>query len=257
MLYLVSTVIAAVFLGRGPALLTSILGVLAFDFFLVPPYMTLAVTDTQYILTFIGLFIVSLVISTLTVRTREQAEAAIQREAHTSALYTLGRDLTSATDLNQVAEIIISHIGQVFGRDVAIFLPDNGRLKVFATTPNYFPDENEMAVATWAFDHDQPAGMGTDTLPAASIRCQPSKDRTGHNWSARYSSQETGKLLTPSNVRLSMPLPIRLPWQSSVQASQNRHARLTYCKQPKNYKPHCSTPSLMICARRWSASPEH
>jgi two-component system sensor histidine kinase KdpD len=37
MLYLASTVIAAIFLGRGPALLTSILGVLAFDFFLVPP----------------------------------------------------------------------------------------------------------------------------------------------------------------------------------------------------------------------------
>ena len=54
MLYLAGTVIAAIYLGRGPALLVSILGVLAFDFFLVPPYMTLAVSDTQYLLTFIG-----------------------------------------------------------------------------------------------------------------------------------------------------------------------------------------------------------
>ena len=72
MLYLVSTVVAAVYLGRGPALFTSILGVLAFDFFLVPPYMTFAVSDTQYLITFIGLFLVSLVISTLTARTRNR-----------------------------------------------------------------------------------------------------------------------------------------------------------------------------------------
>ena len=126
MLYLASTVIAAIYLGRGPALLTSFLGVLAFDFFLVPPYLTFAVSDTQYFITFIGLFLVSLVVSTLTARTQEQAEAAIQREAHTSALYTLGRDLTSATDLHQVADIVISHISQVFGRDAVIFLPENG-----------------------------------------------------------------------------------------------------------------------------------
>ena len=179
MLYLASTVIAAVFLGRGPSLLVSVLGVLAFDFFLIPPYLTLAVSDTQYLVTFIGLFVVSLVVSTLTARVREQAEAAIQREAHTSALYTLGRDLTSATDLQQVADIIISHISQVFGREVAIFLPENGHLRVFASSPDYHPDSNELGVAVWAFEHDQPAGLGTDTLPAAALRCQPLKTARG------------------------------------------------------------------------------
>jgi two-component system sensor histidine kinase KdpD len=197
MLYLVSTVVAAVYLGRGPALLTSILGVLAFDFFLVPPYMTFAVTDTQYVITFVGLFFVSLVVSTLTARTKEQAEAAIQREAHTSALFTLGRDLTSATDLRQVADIIISHISQVFGRDVVVFLPENGKLKLFASTPDYEPDANEMAVATWAFEHDQPAGLGTDTLPAASLRCQPLKTARGEIGVLGIHPNENGKFLSP------------------------------------------------------------
>jgi two-component system sensor histidine kinase KdpD len=197
MLYLVSTVIAAIFLGRGPALLTSILGVLAFDFLLVPPYMTFAVSDSQYLLTFIGLFVVSLVVSTLTARTREQAEAAIQREAQTSALYSLGRDLISVTDLHQVADIIISHIGQVFGREVAIFLPENGQLSAYASTADYHPDTNELAVAAWAFDHDQPAGLGTDTLPAASLRCQPLKTASGRIGVLGIHPKEPGKLLTP------------------------------------------------------------
>ena len=179
MLYLTSVVITAIFLGRGPSLLAAIMAVLSFDFFLVPPYYTFVVNDTQYILTFIVLFVVGLVVSSLTVRVREQAESAIYREQQTSALYNLGRDLTSATDLKSITEIIISNIGQAFNRDVAIFLPENKRIRVYASSPNYYPDENELAVASWAFEHEQPAGRGTDTLYAVSLRCQPLKTPRG------------------------------------------------------------------------------
>ena len=47
MLYLAAVVISAIYLGRGPSLLAAA-SVLAFDFFLVPPYLTFAVSDTQY-----------------------------------------------------------------------------------------------------------------------------------------------------------------------------------------------------------------
>src|SRR5512142_2011852 len=179
MLYLVAVVLSAIYLGRGPSLLAAIAGVLAFDVFLIPPYYTFAVSDTQYILTFFVLLTISLVVSTLTARVREQAEAAVQREARATALYSLGRDLTSATDLEQVAEIIIGHIGEVFGRQVAVFLPKNGQVTTFAHSADYVPDENELAVANWVFQHEQAAGRGTDTLPAAVMRCQPLKTSRG------------------------------------------------------------------------------
>jgi two-component system sensor histidine kinase KdpD len=197
MLYLASTVLSAIFLGRGPSLLVSILGVLAFDFFLVPPYFTLSVHDTQYIVTFSGLFIVSLVISTLTAQVREQAEAAIQREANTSTLYTLGRDLTSAMDLKEVASIIISRLGEAFGRDAVIFLPQDGQLQVYARAQDYQADPNELGVASWAFEHGQPAGLGTDTLPAAPLRCQPMKTARGLIGVIGIHPKEPGRLLTP------------------------------------------------------------
>jgi len=53
-----AVVLAAVRLGRKPAILTAFLGVLSFDFFFVPPRLTFAVADTQYIITFIALFAV-------------------------------------------------------------------------------------------------------------------------------------------------------------------------------------------------------
>lgn len=197
MLYLTSVLISAVFLGRGPSLLAAIMAVLSFDFFLVPPYYTFVVNDTQYIITFIALFIVGLVVSSLIVRVREQAEAAIQRERQTSALYDLGRDLTSATDMKSVTGIIISHIGRAFDREVAFFLPENKQIRVIASSPGYHPDENELAVAVWAFEHDRPAGRGTDTLPASTLRCQPLKTSKGIVGVLGIRPKDAGSFLTP------------------------------------------------------------
>ena len=154
-------------------------------------------SDTQYVITFAVLFVISLIISSLTARVREQAESAISREAQTSALYNLGRDLTSTTDLKQVTEIITLHLSQAFDRDVAIFLPENKQLLTFASSPNYEPDENELAVAAWAFEHDEPAGRGTDTLPAASLRCLPLKTANNIIGVLGIRPKDSGSFLTP------------------------------------------------------------
>ncbi len=52
-------------------------------------------------------------------------------------------------------------------------------MSTFAHSPGYEPDANELAVANWVFQHDQPAGRGTDTLPEASMRCHPLKTGRG------------------------------------------------------------------------------
>ena len=178
-IYLLAVVVAAVYLGRGPSILTSILGVGAFDYFFVPPHLTLAVANGEYLLTFIGLLAVGLVISQLTVQVREQAEAVQRREVETVELYELGRDLTVAADLEAVAKAAISHIGQTFGREVAVFLPVKNNLNVYATSPGLNISENDQAVADWVFEHGQVAGRGTDTLTEASMRYQPLKTTRG------------------------------------------------------------------------------
>jgi two-component system, OmpR family, sensor histidine kinase KdpD len=177
--YLLVVVLAAVYLGRGPAVLTSILGVAFFDFFFVPPTLTMAVSDTEYLLTFLGLLSVGLVISYMTAQVREQAEVAQRRETQTVALYELGRDLTVTVGLDAVAKTIIDHISRTFSREVALFLPENGLLRLFASSPGMQIGENELAVAIWAFEHGELAGRGTDTLPELAVRCQPLKTTRG------------------------------------------------------------------------------
>ncbi len=178
-IYLLSVVVAAVYLGRGPAIVTSVLGVIAFDYFFVPPHLTLAVSNTEYLLTFLGLLAVGIVISQLTATVRGQAEAVQRREAEAVELYELGRDLTVAANLEAVSQAAIAHVGQTFGREVAIFLREGNSAKVFSTSPGLKISENDLAVADWTFEHGQTAGRGTETLPQAAMRYQPLKTTRG------------------------------------------------------------------------------
>ena len=199
MIYLLVVVVAALYLGRGPAVLAAVLSVLAFDFFFVPPYLTLAVTETEYLLTFLGLLVVGLLISDLTARVQEQVEATRRRERETAALYSLSRDLAVAVDLESVVQAVEANAGETFGREVvspaARRRSDGQRpCDLYARSPGATLDEHEMAVATWAFEHGQPAGRGTDTLPAAGLRYLPLRTARGQGGRAGGLARRGGPL---------------------------------------------------------------
>jgi len=203
MIYLLVVVVTAVYLGRGPAILASAASVLAFDFFFVPPRLTLSVSDTEYLLTFAGLLMVGIVISYLTVRAREQAEAAQKREADTAALYSLSRDLASANGLDMVIKTIVVHMDEAFGRDALIFFPDKtGNLQSYHRALDYQLDATEIAASVWAYQRGEPAGRGTNTLPGARARYVPlrASERTLGVLGAKPKAESVH--LTPDQQRL-------------------------------------------------------
>jgi two-component system sensor histidine kinase KdpD len=169
MLYLLGVAVAATTCGRGPSVAAAILSVATFDFVFVPPYLTFAVTDVQYLVTFVVMLAVALALSTLALRLREQAELARGRERRTAALHRLTRDLAGVPDEARMGESIVRAVSETFGGPAMLLLPgERGRLAARAGDAAGFGDAtHELGVAQWAFDHDQPAGRGTDTLPSA------------------------------------------------------------------------------------------
>jgi two-component system sensor histidine kinase KdpD len=175
-LYLISVIISAVYFGFGPSIFVSLLGVIAFDYFFVPPTISFAVADAQYLFTFMALLAVGIVISLLTARIRNQIKAARQREAETATLYALSRDVAASSELETTINVIVKHVKETFGGDVVIFLPDpqnKERLKPFSLRSKHDVKENDLAVAVWAFQHQQAAGYGTDTIPDTKARYLP------------------------------------------------------------------------------------
>jgi len=174
MLYLVGIMLAAVRFGRGPSTLTTLLSVAAFDLFYVPPYLTFAVSDADYVLTFAVMLAVGLLISTLTSRIRMQVEAARVRERRTAALYSLSRELAQLRHKVSIASCAARHINETLGARVAVLLADeHGELApVQGTDAALDADPRELSVARWALAHG-PAGRDTDTLPGAAATHLP------------------------------------------------------------------------------------
>jgi len=181
MVYLLVVVAVASWLGRGPAILTSVLSVAAFDFFFVPPHLTFAVSDTQYLVTFVVMLIVGIVISTLTASVRRLATASAAREQRTAALYAMSRDLASSRGTATLLQIAVRHMADVFGSDVAGLLAESsGKLEIRAGDASRFPlDDRERGVAQWVLDTGQIAGLGTQTLPSAIAIYIPLRGTSG------------------------------------------------------------------------------
>ena len=169
MVYLLAVVLIASRWGRGPAVATSVFAVAAFDFFFVPPQLTFAVSDVQYLITFGIMLVVALIISNLTASVRLQANVAGHRERRTALLYAMSRELAATRGQEPMAQVAVRHVSEVFDSQVVVLLPDsNGKLQYPKKAP--LPGSlrgADLDVAQWVQDHGEPAGLGTDTLPAA------------------------------------------------------------------------------------------
>jgi two-component system sensor histidine kinase KdpD len=175
MVYMAGIVVVSMRFSMGPALVSALLSVLAFDFFFIPPYGTLAVADLSHIATFAVMFLIAAVINGLTTRVRDQAESARQREVRTASLYALSRALTAAKTRQEVLEAGTKHVQEVFGGRTAALVPNVGGGLVSRVDEawTYDVDEKERAVAEWVFEHGRRAGLGTDTLPSAAALYMP------------------------------------------------------------------------------------
>jgi two-component system sensor histidine kinase KdpD len=171
--YLTVVVVCAYFFGRGPAMMASFLGVLAFDFFFIEPRFTLNVNDTQYLLTFFGLLVVGLVISSLTARVRDQVAAIQKKQIQTNTLFSLSQGLTIALGLDEILLTVIDHIRQTIAEEVVIYFEHDESVEIKAKTENYQPNDEDLKIAKLTLKLNQPTGVGTDTYPSSNYRFQP------------------------------------------------------------------------------------
>jgi two-component system sensor histidine kinase KdpD len=175
MVFLLGVVFVATRKGRGPSAFAAVLSVAVFDFFFIPPYLTLAVADTQHLVSFAVMLVVGLLVSTLGARVRDAAEFARQRERRTQALYALVRDLAGPRDPREIAATGARHVAELLRSAAVLYLPGPGPglEPVADPVPAFARDPRELAVAQWAFDHRQAAGADTDTLPGGASLYEP------------------------------------------------------------------------------------
>ena len=169
LVYLLGVAFVATRYERGPAILASVLSVALFDFCFVPPHLTFAVADTQYILTFAIMLVVALLISRLASRIREQAEAARLRERRMATLYGMSRELAATRGAEEIARASARHVSDATATASAVLLQrsDGPLVPLAAPGAAFTLEPRDEAVARWVLEHGRMAGAGTDTLPGA------------------------------------------------------------------------------------------
>ncbi len=203
MIYLLSVTLVALFGRMGPSILASILSVLVYDFFFIPPRYSFAVANIQYFFTIIVMLLVSLIISYLTILMRRQAKIAQVGQRRTASLNLLTRQLASSRGVDKLLDIAVHYIADAFDSEVMALLPENNHLTVRAKTrADQTLSDKENSVAQWVYDLGQMAGLGTDTLSFSDAIYLPLSTSRGSVGVLRVRPTQPQHLFTPEQMHL-------------------------------------------------------
>jgi two-component system, OmpR family, sensor histidine kinase KdpD len=203
MMLLLPAIGSGILWGNRAGLFASLVAVGAFDFFFVPPYYSLHVSDLKYIPSFLVFILVSVTISFMAKVVRWQIESARQREHFISTLYAFTREIMAAENAEEALRKAVKSIAGAFESDVVMLLPGGDKkLEVKIQSRDGIPlSDSEKAVAAWVRDNNMPAGRSTKTLSSVKWYFLPLKIKDKSiGVIGLYNAQDT--LLTQEEDRL-------------------------------------------------------
>jgi two-component system sensor histidine kinase KdpD len=165
LVFLAAVLLVAVRSSLGPALACAALSFLTYDFLFIPPNFSFSIQREEDVLTLLFFLLMAALTGNLAARQRRQLQALRDTQEETTELLDLSRKLTAATDRQAVVSAAGQHLNGWSDVQLCLLNRDgqNG-WKVETGGPLEF-SEAERAAADWAWQHDQPAGAGTGTLP--------------------------------------------------------------------------------------------
>ncbi|WP_448093703.1 DUF4118 domain-containing protein [Pseudomonas lini] len=165
LVFLAAVLLVAVRSSLGPALACAALSFLTYDFLFIPPTFSFSIQREEDVLTLLFFLLMAALTGNLAARQRRQLQALRDTQEETSELLDLSRKLTAATDRQAVVSAAAQHLNGWTDLKLCLLNRDGqSGWKVETGGPLEF-SEAERAAADWAWQHDQPAGAGTGTLP--------------------------------------------------------------------------------------------
>lgn len=212
LVFLTAVLAAAVTGGLAASLYASLLSVLAYNFFFLPPLYTFTIADPENVVALFFFAIVAVIASNLTARVRAQALTARQRAKTTEDLYLFSRKLAGVIAMDDLLWAIAHQIAAMLKVNVVLLLPESDNQEVTArgatvTVRAGYPPEDvvedaDLAAAKWAWENNRPAGRGADTLPGAKWLFLPMRTGRGPVGVVGIDTGAAGALLTPDQRRL-------------------------------------------------------
>ena len=180
MIHLLAILMVGTRFGRWPSLLASTLSALSLAFFFIGPAFSFHLEGVGAMSTLAVLLGVGFAMGNLTERTRRQARLSREREQRILALFHLNRELVGELDLDRIAELASGQLKAAFrAESVFLLLRPDGVLAPVRPEPPLSVDGQDLEAARWAFEHQVPAGGGTDHFTERPGRFLPLEGTSG------------------------------------------------------------------------------
>ncbi len=203
LIFLMAVLLVAIRFGLWPSVYASLLSFAAYNFFFTEPYHTFVVTHREDVLTMILFLVVAVIVGNLAARLKAQVEAMRTTAKRTANLYDFSRKIAGAAALDDVLWAVVHHVASTLQCHSLVLLPREGRLEIAAG----YPPEDQIATtawgaAQWAWEHGQPAGWSSDTLPGSEWLLLPLKTGRGRLGLLGVSFEAPRRQLTEEQRRL-------------------------------------------------------
>ena len=203
LVFLAAVLASAVRYGAGPSVFAALLSVACYNFFFLAPLYTFTIADPANVVALFFFMVVALLTSSLTARTRTQAVIARKEAKTTGELYVFSKKLAGIAKLDDLLWATAHQIASMLKVEVVILTAEGDNIAVRAGFPPEDElDDADLAAARWCWDHNQPAGRGSDTLPGGKRLFQPLRTGRGVVGVLGINRKAPGPLFTPDERRL-------------------------------------------------------
>lgn len=166
-------------------IISSFIGVLAFNYFFADPRLSFHAYDIGYPITFLFVLIVSLITSTLTTKVKNEAKLSARKSYRTELLLETNKKMQEANDIDEIIGKITYQISKLLDKTVIIYPFKDDALKepviyeVDERLKDEYITEEEKAVVEWVLKNNKIAGATTDTLKGSKAMYIPLSNYTG------------------------------------------------------------------------------
>ncbi|MCX6175084.1 MAG: DUF4118 domain-containing protein [Ignavibacteriales bacterium] len=192
MIFIIAPIVAAIFYGLGPAIFSSLMSVLFYDYFFVEPRLSFTISRPEHFVSLLIFLVVSTLVSQLINQSKNQYSALRMRLESLSVIEDLSKELLNiplheeilkdfdksnnqpdnilkvikTSIQEEISRIVIKYIGKVVKADCIMMLKDEkNNLRTLSRSSSRIElNAKELGVADWAFNKNLLAGCGTNNL---------------------------------------------------------------------------------------------
>lgn len=164
--------------------IASFVSVLTFNFFFTEPRFSLHAYDSGYPVTFLVMFLASLLTGSLASKLKSHAKRSAQVAWRTKLLLETNQNLQKARTQEEIVSVTAKQLLKIFQRDIIAYRIQDEKpvmpeifLAAGTASPERYTSEKEREVAQWVIKNNKRAGAGTENL--SDVCCTYLSVRTG------------------------------------------------------------------------------